>query len=232
MRRTMARKQNSNSSKTDVKAALEWLKENSSKKIREEMLPRYGIDAPKSYGVSVANIRKLAKITGRNHEFAMALWETGWYEARMLASMVDEPERVTPSQMDKWCKDFDNWGICDTVCFHLFDRSPHAYKKVEQWAKRRDEFVRRGAFALMASLALHDKEAGDERFTKWFPIIEEGANDERNFVKKGVSWALRALGKRNPKLKSAAITLAQRLATSQQASARWVGKDTLRDLKK
>ena len=228
----MARKQDSNSSKTDVKAALEWLKENSSKKIREEMLPRYGIDAPKAFGVSVANIRQLAKITGRNHEFALALWETGWYEARMLASLVDEPERVTPAQMDKWCKDFDNWGICDTVCFHLFDRTPHAYKKVEQWAKRRDEFVRRGAFALMASLALHDKEAGDERFTTWFPIIEEAANDERNFVKKGVSWALRALGKRNPKLKSAAITLAQRLATSQQGSARWVGKDALRDFKK
>ena len=228
----MARKQNSNSSKTDVKAALEWLKENSSKKIREEMLPRYGIDAPKAFGVSVANIRTLAKITGRNHEFALALWETGWYEARMLASMVDEPERVTPAQMDKWCKDFDNWGICDTVCFHLFDRSPHAYKKVEQWAKRRDEFVRRGAFALMACLALHDKEASDERFAKWFPLIEEGANDERNFVKKGVSWALRAVGRRNPKLKSAAITLAQRLASCQQSSARWVGKDALRDLKK
>lgn len=232
MRQIMARKQSPNSSKTDVKAALTWLEENSSKKIREEMLPRYGIVAPKAFGVSVANIHKLAKITGRNHEFALALWETGWYEARMLASFVDEPERVTPAQMDKWCKDFDNWGICDTVCFHLFDRSPHAYKKVEQWAKRRDEFVRRGAFALMASLALHDKEAGDERFTKWFPLIEEGANDERNFVKKGVSWALRAVGKRNPKLKSAAITLAQRLATSTQAPARWVGKDALRDLKK
>ena len=228
----MARKQSPNSSKIDVKAALTWLEENSSKKIREEMLPRYGIDAPKAFGVSVANIHKLAKITGRNHEFALALWETGWYEARMLASLVDEPDRVTPAQMDKWCKDFDNWGICDTVCFHLFDRSPHAYKKVEQWAKRRDEFVRRGAFALMASLALHDKEVGDERFTKWFPLIEDAANDERNFVKKGVSWALRAVGKRNPKLKSAAITVAQRLAISTQVSARWVGKDALRDLKK
>ena len=216
--------------KTDVKAALTWLEEHSSKKIREEMLPRYGIDAPKAFGVSVANLHKLAKITGRNHEFALALWETGWYEARMLASLVDEPERVTPAQMDKWCRDFDNWGICDTVCFHLFDRSPHAYKKVEQWAGRRAEFVRRGAFALMASLALHDKEAPDANFTKWFPLIEEGANDERNFVKKGVSWALRGIGKRNAKLKAAAIKLAQRLATSSQASARWVGKDALRDL--
>lgn len=223
----MARKQTSN---IDVKAALAWLEKNSSRKIREEMLPRYGIDAPKSFGVSVANIRKLAKIVGRNHEFALALWETGWYEARMLASLVDEPERVTPAQMDKWCRDFDNWGICDTVCFHLFDRSPHAYRKVERWVKRRDEFVRRGAFALMASLALHDKSATDDKFIKWFPLIEEAANDERNFVKKGVSWALRAIGKRNAKLKAAAITLAERLATSQQRSARWVGKDALRDL--
>jgi 3-methyladenine DNA glycosylase AlkD len=223
----MARKE---TSRLDVQEALAWLKEHSSRKIREEMLPRYGINAPKAFGVSVSNLHKLAKITGRNHEFALALWKTGWYEARMLASLVDEPERVTPAQMDQWCRDFDNWGICDTVCFKLFDRSPHAYKKVEQWAKSRDEFVKRGAFALMASLALHDKEASDDRFAKWFPLIEKGANDDRNFVKKGVSWALRAVGKRNPKLKSAAITLAQRLATSEQPSVRWVGKDTLRDL--
>ena len=229
MRNVRKAKTNS-TSKADVKEALAWLEEHSSKKIRDEMLPRYGIDAPKAYGVSVANLHQLAKITGRNHEFALALWETGWYEARMLAAFVDEPERVTPAQMDQWCRDFDNWGICDTVCFHLFDRSPHAYKKVEQWARRRDEFVRRGAFALMASLALHDKEASDDRFAKWFPLIEQGAADDRNFVKKGVSWALRAVGKRNSKLKSAAIKLAQRLATSDQSSARWVGKDVLRDL--
>ena len=216
--------------KLDINAALAWLEEHSSPKIRDEMLPRYGINAPKAFGVSVANLHKLAKIVGRNHEFALALWETGWYEARMLAALVDEPERVTPSQMDKWCREFDNWGICDTVCFHLFDRVPHAYGKVEQWARRRDEFVRRGAFALMASLALHDKQASDENFTKWFPLIEEGANDDRNFVKKGVSWALRGIGKRNAKLKSAAIKVAQRLASSSQASARWVGKDALRDL--
>ena len=216
--------------KLEVKEALAWLEEHSSGKIRDEMLPRYGINAPKAFGVSVANLHKLAKITGHNHEFALALWKTGWYEARMLAALVDEPERVTPAQMDQWCRDFDNWGICDTVCFKLFDQSPHAYKKVEQWAKRRDEFVKRGAFALMASLALHDKEASDDCFAKWFPLIEKAAHDERNFVKKGVSWALRAVSKRNPKLKAAAIKLAQRLASSDQASARWVGKDALRDL--
>lgn len=216
--------------KLDVKAALEWLEEHSSPKIRDDMLPRYGINAPKAFGVSVANLHKLAKILGRNHELALKLWETGWYEARMLAALVDEPERVTAAQMDRWCRDFDNWGICDTVCFHLFDRTPLAYRKVEQWAKRRDEFVRRGAFALMASLALHDKQASDDSFIKWLPLIEVGANDERNFVKKGVSWALRGIGKRNAKLKSASITLAERLAASPNSSARWVGKDALRDL--
>ena len=219
-----------NTLKLDIKAALAWLEENSSNKIRDEMMPRYGINARKAYGVSVANIQKLAKIAGRNHEFALALWETGWYEARMLASFVDEPERVTPTQMDRWCRDFDNWGICDTVCFHLFDRTPHAYRKVEQWARRRDEFVRRGAFALMASLALHDKGANDECFLKWLPLIEEGATDGRNFVKKGVSWALRGMGSRNPELKAAAITLAERLATSPESAARWVGKDVFRQL--
>jgi 3-methyladenine DNA glycosylase AlkD len=229
-KQTKQKVQTSKTLKDDVKAALAWLEENSSRKIRDEMLPHYGIDAPKAFGVSVANIRKLAKIVGRNHEFALALWETGWYEARMLASFVDEPERVTPAQMDRWCRDFDNWGICDTVCFHLFDRSPHAYRKVEQWAKRRDEFVRRGAFALMASLALHDKGASDEYFSKWFPLIEEGATDGRNFVKKGVSWALRGIAKRSPELKSAVITLAERLAGSPEAAARWVGKDVLREL--
>jgi 3-methyladenine DNA glycosylase AlkD len=224
--------QTANTLQIDVEAALAWLEENSSKKILEEMLPRYGINAKKAFGVSVGNIQKLAKIVGRNHEFALALWETGWYEARMLASFVDDPARVTPAQMDRWCRDFDNWGICDTVCFHLFDRSPHAYRKVEQWAGRRDEFVKRGAFALMACLALHDKQASHDRFAKWFPLIEEGATDERNFVKKGVSWALRGVATRSPELKSAAIELAERLATSPERAARWVGKDVLRQLKR
>ena len=224
-----ATKQKAQPSNIDVDAALAWLEQHGSRKIREEMLPHYGINAKKAFGVSVANIKQLAKLCGRNHELALALWQTDWYEARMLAAFVAEPARITPGQMDKWCRDFDNWGICDTVCFHLFDRTPHAYHKVEQWAKRRDEFVKRGAFALMASLALHDKRASDECFLKWFPLIETGADDDRNFVKKGVSWALRGIGKRNPQLKSAATTLAERLAASPNAAARWVGKDALRD---
>ena len=165
-----------------------------------------------------------------SHELAQALWDTGWYEARMLAAFVDEPDRVTPAQMDRWCKDFDNWAICDTVCFNLFDRTPHAFKKVAQWSKRKDEFVKRAAFALLASVALHDKKSGDAPFLNSLPLIEQAATDDRNFVKKGVSWALRGIGKRSPALNASAIKLAERLATSPNAAARWIGKDTLRDL--
>ena len=231
--RTKSSKQKTKQSSSltaDVKAALNWLEENSSPKIREEMMPRYGINAKKAFGVSVSNIQKLAKITGRNHAFAQALWDTGWYEARMLAAFVDEPERVTPRQMEAWCRDFDNWGICDTVCFHLFDRSPHAYRKVEQWAKRKEEFVKRGGFALMACLALHDKEADHDRFARWLPLMEQAASDERNFVKKSISWALRGVAGRHAELKVAVLEVAERLARSTDPSARWVGKDVVRQL--
>jgi 3-methyladenine DNA glycosylase AlkD len=195
-------------------------------------LPRFGIIAADALGVSVANIRKLAKTVGRNHDLAAGLWETGCYEARMMASFVDEPARVTPAQMDRWCRDFDNWAICDTLCFHLFDRTPHAWSKVAQWHDRRAEFVKRAAYALIASIALHDKKAPDEPFLESLPLIEHAATDERNFVRKGVSWALRGIGRRNPRLRDPALELAQRLAASSDRAARWVGKDAVRDLTK
>ena len=154
----------------------------------------------------------------------------GWYEARMLTSFVDEVDRVTPSQMDRWCSDFDNWGICDTLCFHLFDRTPHAWSKVERWSSRRDEFVKRAAFALLASLALHDKASGDAPFLASLELVERASKDDRNFVKKGVNWALRSIGRRNDSLRSAAVVLSRRLAESTDAPARWIGKDALRDL--
>ena len=142
--------------RTQVEGALAALGKLSTKRDRDN-LKRFGITAGKAYGVSMANVQVLAKRLGRNHELAAALWATGWYEARLLTSFVDEPERVTPAQMDRWCRDFDNWGICDTICFHLFDRTPHAWTKVAQWHDKRAEFVKRAAFALLASLALHDK---------------------------------------------------------------------------
>ena len=215
-----------------VDAALRWLERRGSKKVREEMLTRYGITAPKAFGVSVGAIQQLGKKLGRDHDLAAALWDTGWYEARLLTAFVDDPAQVTAAQMDRWARDFDNWGVCDTLCFALFDRTPHAWKKVEPWSRRREEFVKRAAFALLASLALHDKKAADERFLRTLPLIERGASDDRNFVKKGVSWALRVVGRRNQTLNEAAVEVARRLAESPDAAARWVGKDGIKDLTK
>jgi len=212
-----------------VRTALTSLKQMSTAKDRANLV-RFGINATKAFGVSMGNIQKLAKRLGRNHELAAALWDTGWYEARMLTSFVDEPARVTPAQMDRWCRDFDNWGIVDTVCFVLFDRTPHAWAKVSEWAEKRDEFGKRAAFALLASLAGHDKKATDAQFLETLPVIERAASDGRNFVKKGVSWALRRIGRRSPALHAAAVTLSRSLAGSPEPAARWVGKDGLREL--
>lgn len=213
-----------------TEAALHWLKRNGSKKIRDEMGPKYGVHVEKAFGVSMANMKILAKQLGRNHELAAALWKTGWYEARMIASMVDQPDAVTSMQMDAWCRDFDNWGICDTVCFNLFDRTPHAWKKVGQWSRKSGEFQKRTAFALLWSLTVHDKLAGDEKFIDGLRLIELAADDERHFVKKAVNMALRAIGKRNLALNKAATASAHRLATSLDATPRWIGKDALREL--
>lgn len=193
-------------------------------------MARYAIDAPKAFGVSVGTLRAYAKAHRRDHALALALWKTGWYEARMLAAFVDDPALVTPAQMDRWTRDFDNWAVCDHACFHLFDKTPHAYGKVPLWAKRNDEFIKRAAFALIASLALHDKKGPDKPFLRFLPLIERAATDERNFVKKGVSWALRGIGHRNPAMRAAALRSAERLAASGDRTARWVGKDALRDL--
>jgi len=169
----------------EVQAALAWLQENSSERDREN-LDRFAISTDKFFGVSMAKMRVLAKKLGRNHELAAGLWDTGWYEARMSAALIDEPAQVTPARMDRWCRDFDNWAICDTVCFHLFDRTPHAFRKVAQWCDRPEEFVKRAAFALLASIALHDKKAADEPFLACLPLVVAAATDERNFVKKAL----------------------------------------------
>ena len=212
-----------------VREALTWLERRGTKKNRDGMA-RYAIVAPKAFGVSVADIRQLAKKLGRDHELAAALWETGWYEARMLTAFVDEPDRVTPTQMDRWARHFDNWAICDTLCFHLFDRTPHAWRKIAQWSTKRDEFVKRAAFALLASIALHDKKEADEPFLRSLELIERGATDDRNFVKKAVSWALRSIGRRNSALNAAAVAVAKRLVESAESAPRWVGRDALREL--
>ena len=193
-------------------------------------LPRFGITAKDALGVSMAKIQKLAKTLGRNHELAGALWDTGCYEARLLTAYVAEPARVSPAQMDRWCKDFDNWAVCDTLCFHLFDRVPHAWDKIRKWSSQRPEFVKRTAFALMASIAGHDKLAGDDVFLEGLTLIERAASDERNFVKKAVSWALRRIGRRNHELHRACVELSARLAASTDSAERWIGRDAHKEL--
>ncbi len=191
---------------------------------------RYGITAKNALGMSMRDIQAIARTLGRDHSLALALWKSGVYEARCLAAYVDEPARVTGAQMDRWRRDFDNWGICDTVCFVLFDRAPDAWTKVREWADLPDEFGKRASFALLASLAGHDKKASDRQFLDTLPLIERAAPDGRNFVKKGVSWALRRIGHRSATLHAAAVALARRLEVSAEPAARWVGKDTLRDI--
>lgn len=212
-----------------VGEVVAWLKRSGTKKTLDGM-SRYGIPSTRALGVTMAAMKAMAKTLGRDHALAGGLWATGWYEARMLAALVDEPERLTLAQMNGWVDDFDNWAICDTVCFALFDRSPLAWERAAPWAGSDAEWVKRTGFVLMACLAHHDKAAAEADFLPFLPLIEKGARDERNFVKKGVSWALRAIGRRSPKLRIAALAVAERLALSKDDAARWVGKDALRDL--
>ncbi|HTG99076.1 MAG TPA: DNA alkylation repair protein [Vicinamibacterales bacterium] len=212
-----------------VDFALTWLKRHTSKATLEGMA-RYSIPSNHAYGVAMKDIKTLGAMLGRNQRLAVALWSTGIYEARILASFVGDPERLTSAQMDRWCKDFDNWAFCDAMSFNLFDRTPHAWTKVAEWSNRRNEFEKRTAFALLWSLTVHDKSAGDESFRKGLLLIEREAGDGRHFVKKATNMALRAIGKRNRALNAAAVVVARRLAASKQASARWVGKDALREL--
>jgi len=221
---------------------VEKLRSMGSQKVRDGMA-RFAITSERAFGISVGEIRALAKsLRGsrvpkdradaakrRNHALALNLWKTGWYEARVLACFVDEPSLVTPAQMDRWARDFDNWAICDTASFHLFDKTPHAMTKVVEWAARDEEFVKRGAFAIIASVALHNKKATDDIFTDALRLAELHAGDARNFVKKAISWALRGIGARRPTLKPAVLMIAERLAASPDRARRWIGKDVLRE---
>ncbi|MEQ1892767.1 MAG: DNA alkylation repair protein, partial [Planctomycetota bacterium] len=208
---------------------LAWVERNSRRAWREGMT-RFGIEADKAVGMSVAKLRAKAKEYRRDHALALELWKSAVPEARMLATFVDDPREVTPAQMERWCRDFDNWGLCDAACYGLFDRTPHVFTKAEAWAQRVAEFEKRAAFALLAGAAQHRKDLPDEPFFAALAWIEAAAIDERNFVKKGVSWALRGLGQRGPALRAEVVKLAQRLADSKSLSARWIGKDALRDL--
>lgn len=213
----------------DSKEVLQWLERRGTKKQIGE-LARYGITATKPFGVTVGDLKKYAKELGTDHELAQELWATGRYEARMLAAMIDDPSKVTVAQMNAWAAGFDNWAIVDTACFHLFDRTKHAWKRLPQWAKAKPEFKRRTAFALLWSLSVHDKEAPNRSFLEGLKLIESAASDERNFVKKAVNMALRAIGKRNRALNAAAIKTAERLSKLEDPTSRWVGSHALREL--
>lgn len=218
-----------NQPKASLDSVLAWIKKTGSPKVRAGMT-RYGLPTVNAVGIPVGVMRAEAKRIGPDHALALKLWKTGLFEAQMLASLLGDPKALTPAQMDSWCADFDNWGTVDTACFTLFDRSPHSWKMVPKWVVRKGEFQKRAGFVMMACLAAHDKQATDAQFLKFFPMIEKGASDDRNFVKKGVSWALRHLGHRNAALHAAAVKTATKLSKSDDATERWVGKDALRDI--
>jgi 3-methyladenine DNA glycosylase AlkD len=213
----------------DKDEVLTWLKRRGTRRTIQEMA-RYGIPSDGAVGVPMGTLLTLAKQLGKDHALALALWQSGCYEARLLAALIDDPQRVTSRQMNSWAASFESWADCDTVCFKLFDQTPFAWEKAHQWAASPREFVKRAGFTLMACLALHDKAAPDKSFLGFLPLIEKGARDERNFVKKGVNWALRAIGRRNLSLNEAALAVAERLALREEAACRWVGKDAMREL--
>lgn len=196
-----------------------------------EGMARFAIVGDQRMGVSVPDMRKIAKDAGKNHQLALDLWDTGVPEAMIVAGMVAEAEELTEEQMEDWVVDINSWDICDQVCMNLFEKTPLAEKKIYEWSGREEEFVKRAAYALIACLAWHNKDAGDDEFTKYFPLILAGSTDERNFVKKAVNWALRNIGKRNQALNEAAIETANEIQELDSRSARWIASNALRELK-
>jgi len=193
-------------------------------------MTRFGINPENAYGISIPNLRKMAKQIDRDHALAEQLWSSGIHEARILACMIDDPNMVTEAQLERWVKGFDSWDVCDQCCSNLFDKTEFAYQKAIEWSERGEEFVKRAGFVLMAALSVHDKKADDGRFEQFFPIIKREATDGRNFVKKAVNWALRQIGKRNPTLNKIAIEVTNEIRQIDSKAARWISDDALREL--
>lgn len=213
----------------DVKGIISELKEYSNSKDREGMA-RFGINPKYALGVRIPVLRNLAKKIGKDHKLAQELWKTKIHEARILACMIDDPKMVAEKQLEEWVKEFNSWDLCDQCCMNLFDKMPLAWKKAIEWPKRKEEFVRRAGFALMACLAWHDKKAKDSDFLKFFPVIKKYSTDERNFVRKAVNWALRQIGKRNKNLNKEAIKLAKEIQKINSKTAKWIANDAIREL--
>ena len=195
-----------------------------------EGMARYGINPKNNLGISIYKLRSIAKEIGKDHDLALKLWESGIHDARLLACFVDTPSSITGEQMDSWAKDFDSWDICDQACTSLFDLTPLAWTKIFEWAERNEEFVKRGAFSLIAGLSVHDKNADDKKFERLLPLIKKNSTDERNYVKKAVNWALRNIGKRNMTLNRKAIKIAEEIKKIDNSTARWIANDTIREL--
>ena len=195
-----------------------------------EWMTRFGINPNNTLGISVRDIRTIAKQIGKDHDLAQKLWSSGIHEARILASIVDDPRFVSEEQMDRWVKEIDSWDICDQCCGNLFDKTTFAYKKAKEWSKNDKEFVKRAGFSLIAYLAVHDTKASDKEFTKFLSAIKSAATDDRNFVKKAVNWALRQIGKRTIVLNREAIETAKEIQKIDSKSAKWIASDALREL--
>jgi 3-methyladenine DNA glycosylase AlkD len=193
-------------------------------------MARFGSRPAQALGISIPVLRKMAKALGRNHSLALELWASSLHEARILASMIDDPRLVSEHQMEAWVKDFDSWDICDQVCGNLFDKTPSAFQKAVEWCHREPEFVRRAGFVMMAELAVHDKLASDEAFLPFFPLMKQYATDERNFVKKAVNWALRQIGKRNATLRASALEWAEQIRSIDSKTAQWIANDAIQEL--
>jgi 3-methyladenine DNA glycosylase AlkD len=196
-----------------------------------EGMARYGIKSAKNVlGVPSKFLFSLADSIGTNHTLALDLWQTGVYEARLLAAFVADPKQMTKSVMNKWTRDFDNWAVCDAACMHCFRDTPYAHELIALWVKRKEEFVRRAGFTMMATLCVSDKKSGDALFLRYLPVVKKYATDDRNYVKKAVNWALRQIGKRNLKLNAAAIKMAKEIRKLNSPAARWIAADALREL--
>ncbi|MFA6385087.1 MAG: DNA alkylation repair protein [Candidatus Omnitrophota bacterium] len=193
-------------------------------------MARFGIKARNTLGVNIPVLRAISRAHRNDHSLALRLWKTGIHEARLLAGLIDDPVKVSAIQMESWAGDFDSWDICDLVCCNLFYKTDFARRKAQEWPRRKKEYVKRAGFVLMAALAVHDKKAADRVFINFFPVIERGAVDGRNFVKKGINWALRQIGKRNPRLNRSAVMAAKRIARLDSKAARWIASDALREL--
>jgi len=194
-------------------------------------MARYGIKPAKVYGVSIPNLRSMAKEIGTDHELALELWNSGIHEARILAGMLADPDMTTERLADAWAKDFDSWDVCDQCCMNLFRNTKFAYNKAIEWSASDKEYVKRAGFVMMACLAVSDKKAKDEKFLEFLPIIKKEAGDSRNYVQKAVNWALRQIGKRNANLNRKAIEIADEIQNMSMRSAKWIASDALRELK-